>query len=136
MMDQNEDDHGPNHVQDNSTSAMFFQFPLKLCLLSRHSVLEVVFLASIGAGFFHQMYKALICARNWLRGFEVGVSVRVPIRVRFGSIRVSGFPGQRFQPHSDICKLRSRFGSDLCGFGSGSDNPLKLFLKFKIHYIL
>jgi len=57
MMDQNEDDHGPNHVQDDSTSAMFFQFPLKLCLLSRHSVLEAVLLASMGADFFHQIYK-------------------------------------------------------------------------------
>ena len=61
---------------------------------------------------------------------ELRVGVRVPIRVRFGSIRVLGFRGQRFQLHSDIFKFRFGFGSDLCGFGSGSDNSLKLFLKF------
>ena len=35
---------------------------------------------------------------------SVGVGVRVPIRVWFGSIRVSGFRDQRFQPHSGISK--------------------------------
>ena len=67
----------------------------------------------------------------------LGVGVRVPIWVRFGSIRVLGFRDQRFQSHSDISKFRFGFGSDLygfgsdlCGFGSGSDNPFKLFLKF------
>ena len=34
---------------------MFFQFLLQLCLLSRHSVLEAVFLSNIEADFFHQM---------------------------------------------------------------------------------
>ena len=66
--------------------------------------------------------------RNLKSLIQVGVDVRVLIRVRFGSIRVLGFRGQRFQPHTDISKFR--FGSDLCGFGSGLDNPLKLFLKF------
>ncbi|KAF2566225.1 hypothetical protein F2Q68_00025432 [Brassica cretica] len=48
MMDQNEDDHGPDPVQDDSTSVMFFeQFPIQLCLLSRHSMFEAVFFASI-----------------------------------------------------------------------------------------
>ena len=36
---------------------MFFQFPLQSCPLSRHSVLEAMFLASIGVDFLHQMYK-------------------------------------------------------------------------------
>ena len=59
------------------------------------------------------------------------MNARVPIRIRFGSIRVLGFRGQRFQPHSDISKFQfgfgsdlCGFGSDLCGFGSDSDNPL------------
>ena len=48
MMDQNEDDHGPDPVQDDFTSVMFFdQFPLQLCLLSRHSMFEPVLFASI-----------------------------------------------------------------------------------------
>ena len=48
MMDQNEDDHGPDPVQDDFTSVMFFdQFPLQLCLLSRHSMFEAVLFASI-----------------------------------------------------------------------------------------
>ena len=63
-------------------------------------------------------------------GVGIRVPIRVPIRVWFGSIRVSGFRGQIFQLHSGIPKFWFGFGSDLCGFGSDSDNILKLFLKF------
>ena len=57
MMDQNEDDHGPDPVQDDFTSVMFFdQFPLQLCLLSRHSMFEAVLFASIWADFFRQCF--------------------------------------------------------------------------------
>ena len=59
--------------------------------------------------------------------FFLGVGIRVSIRVRFGSIGVLDFRGQRFQPHSDISKFWFGFGSDLCEFGSGSDNPLNYF---------
>ena len=57
------------------------------------------------------------------------MGVWVSIRIRFGSIPVSGFRGQRFQPHSGTSKFRFGFGLDLCGLDLGSDNLLKLFLK-------
>ena len=41
-----------------------------------------------------------------------GVGVRIPIRVWFGSIRVSGFRCQRFQSHLDISKFQFGFGPD------------------------
>ena len=54
--------------------------------------------------------------------------------IGFGSglfgFRISGFRGQRFQPHSNIFKFQFRFASDFCGFRSSSDNPFKLLLKF------
>ena len=58
--------------------------------------------------------------RHSVLGVGIRVGIRVPIRIRFGSIRVSDFRVQRFQPHSGISKF-------LFGFGSGSDNPFKLF---------
>ena len=68
--------------------------------------------------------------------FDLGVGIRVSIRVRFGSIQVSRFQDQRFQPHGVFLN----FGSDLLRIFAGSVwiriIHLNDFKKFKIHYIL
>ena len=50
--------------------------------------------------------------------------VRVPIRVRFGSIQVFGVKD------FSLIRIFLSFGSGSARIFAGSDNPLKLFLKF------
>ena len=71
---------------------------------------------------YDQLYddniRYIIMTRGGLSGTHTGL---ILIGLRFE------FRGQRFQPYLDISKFWFEFDSDLCGFGSGLDNPFKLF---------
>lgn len=46
---------------------------------------------------------------------KLALGIRIPFRVRVGSIRISGFRVEGLSTHSGIWKKRIGFGSVICG---------------------